>query len=365
MIKALDFFCGGGGMTRGLLDAGIKVIAGLDVDPVCEATYLANNKPADFILEDIELLHPEQLETGYKTKRGKVIKIRRNDDNLLFVGCSPCQYWTKMTTQKRKAKWSRNLLDDFELFVDYFNPGYVVVENVPGIFHSADSPLIEFLSFLSDHGYKYLDKGIVKVWEHGVPQTRKRFLLIASRIKPVSLPSPNRSEINTVRNAIGDINTFPPIPAGHNDPTPFCHTTQDLKEINLERLRLTPKDGGTRAAWASTDYQLPVYARHEKDDDFGFQDVYGRMYWDRPAPTITTRFYSISNGRFVHPDQDRPISLREGATLQTFPPSYEFKADSIAKIGRLIGNAVPPELARRIGMAVLSRIRRQEAFSGK
>ncbi len=352
MIRALDFFCGGGGMTRGLLDAGIQVIAGIDVDPDCKATYLENNSPADFIHEDIEHLDPKKLKNGYTTERGNEIKIERNDDNMLFIGCSPCQYWSKMTTNKRKSKWSRNLLDDFEVFVDYFRPGYVVVENVPGIMYRPDSPLTEFLSFLSNHGYKYVDKGIIKVWEHGVPQTRKRFLLIASRVRPVALPAPRLREENTVRKAIGNPKIFPPIPAGHRDDTDFCHTTSGLSEINLRRLKMTPKDGGTRDAWSDTEWQLPVYARHESDQRFGFNDVYGRMYWDRPAPTITTRFYSISNGRFAHPEQNRPISLREGATLQTFPPGYAFKAESIATIARLIGNAVPPELAKRIGRAV-------------
>lgn len=115
---------------------------------------------------------------------------------------------------------------------------------------------------------------------------------------------------------------------------------------------MTPADGGSRLAWAKTELQLPVYAKNDYKESFGFQDVYGRMFWDRPAPTITTRFYSISNGRFAHPDQDRPISLREGAALQTFDVSYGFHAKSIADNARLIGNAVPPELAKRIGLAL-------------
>ena len=176
-------------MTRGLLDAGIDVIAGLDIDPVCERTYLVNNQPAEFILEDIEVLDPARLEEGYVTRRGNTVKISRDDDDLLFIGCSPCQYWSRMKTDKSKSKWSRNLLHDFEVFVDYFNPGYIVVENVPGILHRRDSPLEEFLDFLKDQGYAYIDKGIINVWEHGVPQTRKRFLLIASRVKPVRLPT--------------------------------------------------------------------------------------------------------------------------------------------------------------------------------
>lgn len=210
-MKAFDFFCGGGGMTRGLLDAGVEVIAGLDIDSTCEATYLENNEPAEFIHEDIELLDPASLENGYVTSRGNEIKLNRNDDELIFVGCSPCQYWSRMKTDKSKSQVSRNLVNDFKVFVDYFSPGYVVIENVPGVLHRADSPLEDFLNFLADHGYMYVDKGIIKVWEHGVPQTRKRFLLIASRVKPVRLPAPNKKEENTVRKAIGDALLFPPI----------------------------------------------------------------------------------------------------------------------------------------------------------
>lgn len=346
-------------MTRGLLDAKIRVLAGIDNDPACEETYLRNNSPAQFILEDVQALDPEQFESGYATRQKKVIKIAKDDDNMLFVGCSPCQYWSGMKTDKTKSEDSRNLLTDFKKFVDYFRPGYVVIENVPGILHRRESPLADFLQFLDAHGYFSVDKGLIKAWEYGVPQTRKRFLLIASRVKSVALPRPTIGAPNRVRDFIGDLSVFPEIPAGRRDPTDFCHTTADLSEVNRRRLALTPADGGTRESWASTELQLPVYKRHSEDSSFGFQDVYGRMFWDRPAPTITTRFYSISNGRFAHPIQNRPISLREGATLQTFDLDYKFHADSVAAIARLIGNAVPPVLARRIGEAVRTATPRQ------
>ncbi len=186
-----------------------------------------------------------------------------------------------------------------------------------------------------------------------MPQTRKRFILIASRVNHVSLPEPDTDPAATVKKFIGDKEVFPEIEAGHNDDTEFCHTSAGLSETNLKRLELTPPNGGTREAWQDTDLQLPVYEKHRKDEKFGFQDIYGRMFWNKPAPTITTRFYSLSNGRFGHPEQNRAISLREGATLQTFLPDYIFKAASITDISRIIGNAVPPELARRVGKAIL------------
>lgn len=340
-------------MTNGLKEAGIDVIAGIDIDTKCKETYEHNNKPAKFIEEDIAKLPVELFEKGYVNKEGSEIKIARDDDNMLFAGCSPCQYWSLMNTDKTKSESSKNLLDDFRKFVEYYNPGYVVIENVPGIFSHSTSPLKTFINFLKDKGYFSLNYKIVKVYEYGVPQTRKRFILIASRVKYVSLPEPDKDCAATVRKFIGNKEIFAEIEAGYNDDTEFCHTSAGLSETNLMRLAMTALDGGTREAWQDTHLQLPVYEKHRKDGNFGFQDIYGRMFWDKPAPTITTRFYSLSNGRFGHPEQNRAISLREGATLQTFPHNYIFKTKSITDISRIIGNAVPPELAKRIGTAIL------------
>jgi DNA (cytosine-5)-methyltransferase 1 len=343
-------------MTNGLLKAGIHVIAGIDFEKKCRKTYEANNKPARFIKADVKKLKPEKLEAGIKVGSGKnkaTISVEKDDDNMIFVGCSPCQYWSLMHTDKTKSQESKNLIEDFQKFVDYFNPGYVVIENVPGLATAENSPLTGFTDFLNEKGYTHTPHGVLKVCEYGVPQKRRRFVLIASRVKEVSLPKPIKDETLTVEKFI-KTEKFPEIPAGHKDKTEFCHTTAGLSVTNLKRLALTPKDGGTRLGWKDTDLQLEVYKNHEGTVGFGFTDVYGRMHWDKPAPTITTRFYSLSNGRFGHPEQDRAISLREGATLQTFPLNYRFRATSVADIARMIGNAVPPELARRIGNAILN-----------
>ncbi|MEW6129314.1 MAG: DNA cytosine methyltransferase [Acidobacteriota bacterium] len=344
-LKAVDFFCGGGGMTYGFSQAGVEVLAGIDIDLKCKETYELNNRPSKFILADVKKLSEETL----KNELG----LTRNDDNLIFIGCSPCQYWSIIKTDKTKAEDSKNLLNDFQRFVDYFNPGFVVVENVPGIFSKPDSPLKGFINFLTNKGYDSIEHRTIQVFDYGVPQSRKRFVLIASRVKNISFPLPDKGETPTVRKFIGDKNIFPEITAGHTDSTDFCHTVPKLKEVNLKRLALTPKDGGTRQAWKNTELQLEVYKKNDGVGNFSFKDIYGRMFWDKPAPTITTRFTSISNGRFAHPEQDRAISLREGATLQTFPLDYVFKIKAIEDKARLIGNAVPPELARRIAESIV------------
>ena len=343
-LKAVDFFCSGGGMTSGFRKAGIKVLGGIDIDPDCEKTYTSNNPGSKFIQADIKGLAFSTLE--------EELGIARDDDDLIFIGCSPCQFWTRINTDKTKSKETRNLLSDFQGFVHYFKPGHIVVENVPGILKRLEeSPLKSFLKFLDDEKYAY-DHKVINASHYGVPQTRRRFLLIASRVtKNVSLPKADtKSSPPTVRQFIGDKKRFKPISAGHKDTTKFLHTAAGLSVNNQKRLHLTTHDGGTRAAWRDTDLQIPAYI----GKDNYFHDVYGRMFWDKPGPTITTKFYSITNGRFAHPDEDRAISLREGATLQTFDLSYEFFSKSVASAARIIGNAVPPRLARKIASTILN-----------
>ncbi|MBL7960027.1 DNA cytosine methyltransferase [bacterium] len=343
-LSAIDFFCGAGGMTCGMRKAGIDVIAGIDIDPECKETYEANNTGTTFIEKDITIFSPEELKA--------ITKIKKHDDNLVFIGCSPCQYWTHINTDRSKGSKSKNLLADFQRFVDYFKPGYIVIENVPGILNRVDeSPLPHFIKFLNENLY-VVEHRIINTHQYGVPQKRRRFLLIASRVKKkIKWPKARKEDLPVVRDFIGPKNGFKKIPAGYTDPTNFLHSVSVLSEKNLMRIRQTPHNGGTRLAWKNdSELQIDAY----KGKDKMFSDIYGRMFWDKPAPTITTKFYSISNGRFGHPDENRGLSLREGATLQTFPRKYVFKGPSKTSIARQIGNAVPPELAKRIGIAIIS-----------
>lgn len=342
-LKAIDFFCSGGGMSSGLQKSGINILAGIDFDPDCKETYEANIKGAKYILADVGKLKEEEL--------SEKIKVKKNDDDLILVGCSPCQYWTIIRTNKNKSQKSKNLLHEFHRFVKYYNPGYVVVENVPGILNKKkESGLDKFVKALEKQGYT-VHYEIVNLNEYGVPETRKRFSLIANRITNKKIFPKSKKTFPTVRDFIGEKNGFSKIKAGHKDNTCFMHTVAGLSEKNIERLKLTPKNGGTRESWANTDLQINAYKK--KGSNVSFKDTYGRMSWDKPAPTITTKFFSISNGRFAHPDEDRAISIREGATLQTFPKNYKFIGTSVSAIARMIGNAVPPLYAKQLGKTII------------
>jgi len=342
-LKAVDFFCSGGGMSYGMQEAGIQILAGIDFDENCKATYEANINGAKFIQEDVFALKEREL--------AEKISIKKDDDALILIGCSPCQFWSIINTDKTKSKKSKNLLKEFRRFVEYFNPGYVVVENVPGVLRKKrESGLSGFIRWFNKNGYK-VHFDVHEVSEFGVPQHRKRFTLIANRITSKELaPIPINGKKCTVRDVIGEHNGFPKTSHGNKDETEFLHTVAGLEKISLDRLAVTPKDGGTRMSYVNNEALAPNCHKGKTD---GFRDVYGRMWWDKPSPTITTKFYSISNGRFGHPEEDRAISLREGAVLQSFPKTYIFKATSIGKIARMIGNAVPPKYAMAIGKAII------------
>jgi len=342
ILKVVDFFCGAGGMTQGMKIAGLRVLAGIDIDPDCQATYEANHPKSKFFLKDIKKLPENFLE--------KECGVKRNDNRLVLIGCSPCQYWTILNTNKSSSEKTKGLLKDFWRFVRYYKPGYVVIENVPGIkTNETESGLNKFCRNLEDAGYAVAD-GIINATYFGVPQSRKRYILIASNGKSVSLPQPEK-ESAVLKNFIGARNGFPCLRSGHRDDNDFMLTVASLSAKNLERLRRTPKDGGTRMAWKDDpDLQLETY----QGKDNSFRDVYGRLRWNKPASTITTRFNGISNGRFAHPVENRGLSLREGAVLQTFADDYVFKSTSSKTVAKLIGNAVPPQLACKIAQSILT-----------
>ena len=343
-LKAVDFFCSGGGMSYGMQQAGVQILAGIDFDINCKETYETNIEGAKFIHADVFNLTETDLE--------EKLDLETNDDELILIGCSPCQFWSIINTDKTKSQKSKNLLIEFSRFVKFFRPGYVVVENVPGVLRKKEeSGLNEFILWLKENGYGNPHFKVHNVSDYAVPQNRKRFTLIASRLTENEIePLKSESKKVMVKDVLGVKNGFPTIEAGHKDTTDFLHTVPNITEINKERLKKVKKDGGDRLGFAS-DSKLQLKCFIGRDDSF--KDTFGRLWWDKPSPTITTKFFSISNGRFVHPEEDRALSIREGATLQSFPLKYKFKGTSIANIARMIGNAVPPKYATAIGKAII------------
>ena len=338
-IVAIDLFCGAGGLTRGMLDAGIDVIGGFDIAPDAKYAYEQNNIRIDgthckYFNQDISEVESQQIFN---------LVGSRNKKALLLAGCAPCQPFSAQNRNKQNSDIRRNLLLQFARLVRECQPEFVFMENVPGLTKLAPHVFAEFLKSLKEAGIKYIDYGIVNAKDYGVPQNRKRFVLLASANVPVSIPKPlyTPETYKTVKDAIID---FPPIEAGQNHTTVPNHKCAGLSEINLLRLKLIKQNR------TELPENLLLECHRNKTTH---SDTYGRMYWDKPAPTLTTKFFSISNGRYAHPQQHRAISLREGAALQTFPDDYVFTG-SMQSIARQIGNAVPPLLAQRLIKTLVS-----------
>lgn len=338
-IEAVDLFCGAGGLTKGLENAGIKVKFGVDIDSVCEYPYNSNNK-ADFLLKPIENLKAADLKNMF------------SDDCIrLLAGCAPCQTFStyNQKAKRRDSRWF--LLRHFTVLVSQVLPDLVTMENVPKI--KEHWVFQEFIETLESLNYR-IDCKVVNCSDYGLPQHRPRLVMLGSKLGPIELLSGKqlRWKTYTVRDTIGSL---PPLAAGEKDEKDPFHQACSLSDLNLQRIK-TSRPGGT---WRDWDKSL-VSDCHRRATGKTYVGVYGRMSWDEPAPTITTQFYGFGNGRFGHPDQDRAISLREGAMLQSFPKGYKFvppgKQISKKAVGRLIGNAVPVKLAKAIGKSFVRHI---------
>ncbi|MDY0341780.1 MAG: DNA cytosine methyltransferase [Coriobacteriia bacterium] len=346
-MRALDFFCGAGGFTAGLRRSGIEVLAGIDANESCRDTYTLNNPGSQFICADIRSLDARALKAALP-------EVRANDDDLVFVGCAPCQPFSQ---QRRATKPHPDgtLLGRFGLLVDEYRPGYVVVENVPGIAAvTGNSSFNRFVRMLERANYS-VECEVRDAKQYGVPQSRRRLVLIASRVCEASLPTPTHGPgllpWRTVKDTIAK---YPRLAAGATSANTPNHQASALSPLNAKRMRNTPKDGGSRASWPDS-----LVLDCHKNGHRGHSDVYGRMRWDHPAPTLTGRCHSISNGRFGHPEQNRALSLREAAALQTFSDDYKFYG-SMRGIALQVGNAVPVDLAHVLGKHLLSMTQVEE-----
>lgn len=337
-MRAIDFFCGGGGMTHGLLKAGIHVLAGVDICPDYQETYEKNNQNR-YIAKGISDISEDDIL--------RIIPDINTADDVLFVGCAPCQPFSKQRNSSEEHK-DRTLLVEFGNIVTLYRPAYVVVENVPGIKGKGVDVFEQFLKKLDENGYRY-KYSILNARDYGVPQNRKRLVLIASRVTEVFFPEPSYGKLEKPYRTVEDaIRNYPPICAGQEYEGIPNHKAMVLSDLNLARIRATAHNGGSR-----TDWPEELVLNCHKTKKSGHTDVYGRMAWNCAAPTLTSKCCSLSNGRFGHPDQDRAISFREAAALQSFPDSYVFYGKTNSVIARQIGNAVPVLLAEAIGKAIL------------
>ena len=338
---AVDLFCGAGGLTRGLLDAGIPVAAGYDIDDACCFPYEHNNAGAAFKKTSVAELSAETLAAHYP--KGHI---------RILVGCAPCQTFSKYTQgldNDDDPKWT--LLDEFARLVRQVKPHIISMENVPEL---QRHPIFDrFLVTLANEGFYFTEdseKRIVYCPNYGIPQHRRRLVLLASRLGPINLIPPTHTgkRQRSVRKALSNL---PRLEAGEASEADPLHRTSELSPLNLRRIRHS-KPGGTWRDWPP---EL-VAVCHRAKSGKTYPSVYGRMEWDKPSPTITTQFFGFGNGRFGHPEQDRGISLREGAILQSFPKRYQFMKKggdySFKTIGRLIGNAVPVRLGKAVGETI-------------
>ena len=340
MIVGVDLFCGVGGLTHGLEAAGVQVALGVDIDPACRHPYTANND-ASFLLKSVEALTSDEVVQAFGDAPYK-----------LLAGCAPCQpfsTYSRGRTRPTNERW--NLLEHFARLVQETKPDLVTMENVPRL--ASEDVFADFVSVLKDERYQVFH-GVVTCADYGVPQRRRRLVLLASKLGPIELLAPTLcpEEHLTVRHAIGDM---PRLDAGKACTADPVHRACALSPLNLARIRAS-KPGGTWRDWDAT-----LRAKcHREDSGKTYPSVYGRMTWDDPAPTMTTQYHGFGNGRFGHPEQDRAISLREGAILQSFPKTYHFVPEGEPvhhkTIGRLIGNAVPVELGRAIGRSLLAHV---------
>ncbi|MEB2487933.1 DNA cytosine methyltransferase [Burkholderia multivorans] len=335
-IACVDLFCGAGGLTHGFILERLPVVAGIDLDPACRFPYEKNNGQAKFIERDVGKVTVDELN-----------ELFGDAEISVLAGCAPCQpfstYAQRYELDGPDGKWG--LLYQFARLAKGTMPDIITMENVPSV--AKHKVFHDFVDTLKRLEYKvWFD--VVDSSRYGVPQMRKRMVLLASKHGDITLIPPTQQKAKTVKQAIGRLR---PLRAGESAPRDKLHVASSLSGMNLKRIRAS-KPGGTWRDWPK---EL-VANCHRVDTGRTYAGVYGRMEWNKPAPTMTTQCYGFGNGRFGHPEQDRAISLREAAILQSFPRNYAFIPEdgeaSFTVLGRLIGNAVPVDLGRAIARSI-------------
>jgi DNA (cytosine-5)-methyltransferase 1 len=343
-LSAVELFCGAGGMAHGFFLEGIDVVTGFDVNKSCKYAYEKNNS-TKFKEKSVSDLDGQEIR-----------KLYPEDSIKILAGCAPCQPYSPYAHNKKKKSDKWKLLYEFSRIIRQVHPDIVTMENVPTLVsYGKGKVFLDFVENLKREGY-HVGYEIVKCLNYGIPQCRRRLVLLASRFGDIALiPKTHSSEeYLTVKDAIGDLE---PIDAGTYSKKDPLHRSRNLTPKNMLRIKATP-EGGDWRCWP----EELVLECHKKESGKSFGSVYGRMSWKEPSPTITTEFIGVGNGRFCHPTQDRAISLREAALLQTFPFYYDFidpkAVFSSQEIATHIGNAVPVRLGQVIAKSIKEHVRK-------
>lgn len=343
-MAVVDLFCGAGGLSYGMTQAGLDVVAGIDIDPACKHPF-ETNVGSSFHEKDVSQVTSTWVSSLYPSDSVKIL-----------AGCAPCQPFSTYARRYAEPDSSWELLSKFSSLIEDIRPEVVTMENVPSL---EKHPNFEgFLEKLEESGYEDPYYDVVACADYGVPQTRRRLVLLASSLGDIGLipPTHTPNSRTTVREFIGDQEV---ITVGSMSPVDPLHRCSRMSDKNLERIKNSTQ-GGTWKDWPE-DLRADC---HKVDSGQTYTGVYGRMRWDTLGPTITTQFNGFGNGRFGHPEQDRAISLREGALLQTFPQDYSFFQKgtevSIKQLAGLIGNAVPVELGKAIGRSIIEHLDEME-----
>ena len=337
MFNVIDFFCGCGGTSAGLRSAGMNIIAGIDYDEKAIKTYQKNFPEAVSIQKDIKRISEDEI--------AEIISGHRISGPLVFSACAPCQPFSNQNRFKKISDTRVCLLDDLHRFIKRFYPDYILLENVPGMQKVANGPFYKFIDLLRSLNYKFCFS-VLNAVKYGVPQNRKRLVLLASKNYEIKFPDPEYGEglkpFRVVRDAI---EKYPPINHGTSSNNIQDHEAAKLSDLLLKRISVL-KPGEDRRNWPD---ELKLKCHINKK---GHSDVYGRLDWDKPSVTLTTKCISLSNGRFGHPTQNRALSAREAAAIQTFPDDFTF-VGSVWEKGRQIGNAVPVLFAKELGKQII------------
>jgi DNA (cytosine-5)-methyltransferase 1 len=349
---AVDLFSGAGGLTLGLKRSGFRVVAGVEIDPEIAKTYKANHPEVALLTNDIRKVTGEEI-----------LRVAGVNEVDLVAGCPPCQGFSKLTDKYRKADPRNGLVLEMARIVRELTPKLVMMENVPGLADRGARLLRRFKSQLEALGYT-IAEDILQLADYGVPQSRRRLVLVAGRGFSIALPKRSHARKGnqrkglkpwkTLRDALASMEKPVTLSVARNNggPRKFnWHVVRDLDPISIDRYRELSQ-GEARCA-------LPrrLRPRCHKGTYSGFVNVYGRMNWNQTPPTITAGCTTPCKGRFGHPRELRTISVREAALIQTFPKRYRLETDFMECACALVGNALPPEFAERVATSCLESLR--------